>query len=79
MKIFWFSFSDCMENKGVCIVKADTAEEARDKIENLGLMPEHDDIFCAELNDLDYDPGMEFNVLYSSEEMIKKGYNVQNI
>lgn len=77
MKIFWFSFSYQGKNNGICVVKADTEDDAYEKIENLGLLPDNDDILCQECVDLDDDPEIDFNILYSPEEMIAKGYGIQ--
>lgn len=74
MKIFWFSFSYKGKNNGVCVVKADTEEDGFEKIENLQLLPDYDDVHCTECENIDNDPGIEFNVLYSPEEMVQKGY-----
>lgn len=72
-------FSNIGENIGVCIVKADDKDSAYEKIDNLGLLPKYDDIFCQELNDLDDDPLLDFNIFYSTDEMLEKGYQTKII
>ncbi len=74
MKNYWFSFSSRGGNNGVCIVQADTPEEAKDKVENLKLMPDHDHIFCCEITDKKELEKFEFNRLYTPSDMFKLGY-----
>lgn len=74
MKIFWLSFSLRGKNQGVCVVMADSNEEAKEKCINLGLYPENDDVACWNLTSMKKDPGIKFNRLYSEEEMIEMGY-----
>ena len=73
MKIFWFSFSYKGKNNGVCVLEARTmAESERDaKL----IAPDNDDMFCCEIQSLsDEHKKMEFNRLYSPEEMNQFGY-----
>lgn len=77
MKIHWFSFSFEGENKGVCLVEANSREEAEDKAKNLGIFPENDDVAHYELEDLSKEIDLELNRLYSTEEMIEKGYTLR--
>ena len=77
MKHYWFSFSYLGTHRGVCLVEAMTDEEAYDKIFNLKLAPIHDDISGFEIADISKEhPSLEFNRLYSSEEMIAFGYEL---
>jgi hypothetical protein len=74
MKNYWFSFSSLGGNNGVCIVQADTPQDAKDKAENLKLIPECDHIFCCEITDEKEISKFEFNRLYTPEDMIALGY-----
>lgn len=76
MKNYWFSFSYKGKNNGVCIVQADTRGSAEDKLENLKLIPDYDDVACYEIDDISDEDGLDFNILYSTEEMIAKGYSI---
>ena len=64
MNIYWFSFSFDGKNMGVCLIKADTPEEALAKCDNLRLTPEYDDIYCVESNDMSNEAPLQFNRLY---------------
>jgi len=74
MKKYWCSFSSKAKNMGVCIVEADSKQNALDKTINLGIHPENDDVMCIELDNLNTEPGLELNILYSNEDMIRLGY-----
>lgn len=75
MKNYWFSFSFRGENKGVCLVQAETPEEALLKTFELEIHPENDDIAAFELENLEgEDSRLEFDRLYSSQEMEELGY-----
>lgn len=76
MNTYWFSFCYGRVNKGVCLIQADTAEEALAKCDNLKLTPEYDDIFCTLANDMTGEADLQINRLYSPEEMIEFGYSV---
>lgn len=72
---YWFSFSYDGANNGVCVVQAEDAESAQDKIINLGLMPKYDDIYCCIIGDMANEK-IGYNRLYSSEEMTALGYTI---
>jgi hypothetical protein len=76
MNIYWFSFSLANVNQGVCLIQADTPQEALAKCDNLKLTPEYDDIYCTESNDMSREAPLQFNRLYSPEEMIEFGYSL---
>lgn len=69
-KYFWFSFSSVGGNVGVCIVEKDTFEEARDKVIELGIAPEHDHLQVFGISEAE----LPLNVLVTPEEMVKLGY-----
>lgn len=72
-KLYWISFSYQAKNQGVCCVKEYSKEKAIKKSEKLGLMPENDDIFCAEIPYLE--SNMKLNKFYSLKEMKNIGYS----
>lgn len=75
MNIFWISFSYKGKNNGVCLVMADDENSALDKADNLGIKPDNDDIMVIALSELgEEDSKLEFNRLYSREEMIEFKY-----
>lgn len=76
MKNYWFSFSFKGKNNGICIVQEENPENALDKITNLKLKPEYDDIYCVEVEDMSQEAPLEYNILYSPEEMIALGYSI---
>ena len=76
MKTYWFSFSFQGKNNGVCIVEADSEIEGIVKLVNSNLIPEYDDVLGYELNDMSEEASLEYNRLYTSEEMIAFGYGV---
>lgn len=69
-KYFWFSFSHEGGNQGVCLVEADTPEEARLKVIGLNIAPEHDNVHCFGISEAE----LPLNVLVTPEEMVKLGY-----
>jgi len=73
-KIYWFSYSFEGKNNGVCVVEAFTQQEAEEKVENLKLAPDSDDIMIIEIDDFSYDPLIQLNTYYSREEMINLNY-----
>lgn len=78
MKIFWFSFSYKGKNNGVCVLQAGNKSEASVKI--LDFQPDYDDVFCCELKITtlaEEHPKLEFNKLYTPEDMIALGYASQ--
>lgn len=78
MNIYWFSFSFEGKNNGVCLIEAYNPEDAFDKCKNLKLMPEYDDIYCTTVNDMAMEADLQFNRLYSPEEMVENGYSIKN-
>lgn len=73
-KTYWFSYSFNGENNGVCVVEANTVEEAKQKVEELKLAPESDDIMIIEIEDFNNDPYIKLNTYYSREDMFNFGY-----
>ena len=73
-KLYWLSFSFKGENQGICVVEANSIVEAKIEAEQLGLIPENDDIFCIEIPSLDKEIGISLNKFYSREEMQSVGY-----
>lgn len=75
MKIYWISFSYKGNNNGVCLIMADCQNGALDKVDNLGIRPNSDDVLVIELDELgEKDSHMEFNRLYNKSEMSSLGY-----
>lgn len=69
-KYFWFSFSYRGQNNGVCLIEADSPEEADDKIIALNLVPSFDDVKCFQIDNAE----IELNRLFSYEELVDMGY-----
>jgi hypothetical protein len=67
---YWFSFSYKGKNQGVCLVEADTTEEARHKVLELNIAPDYDHIQCFGISEAE----LPLNVLVTPEEMVKLGY-----
>lgn len=71
-KLYWLSFSLKGKNQGICCVEANSLEDAEKVSEQLKLTPKNDDVFVAEIPELD--PGIKINIFYSSKEMKDLGY-----
>jgi hypothetical protein len=69
-KYYWFSFSHAGGNQGVCLVEADTPEEARHKVIELNIAPDHDHVQCYGISK----PEIPLNVLITPKEMVELGY-----
>lgn len=69
-KYFWFSFSNNGKNVGVCLVEKDTIDEARDRVIELGIAPEHDHLQVFGISKAE----LPLNILFTPEEMVKLGY-----
>ena len=69
-KYYWYSFSYEGKNQGVCLVEANTPEEARHKVIELKIAPEHDHGQCFGISKAE----IPLNVLVTPDEMIKLGY-----
>jgi len=62
---YWFSFSFGGKNQGCCNVQAAGSEEAKQKVEDLGIMPQNDHIRAFEMDEPELDPDR----LYSVDEL----------
>jgi hypothetical protein len=69
-KYYWFSFSNKGKSQGVCLVEANNMEEARLKVIELNIIPEHDHVQCFGILEAE----IPLNVLVTPEEMVKLGY-----
>ena len=73
MNIYWNSFSLKGKNQGVCLVEAETKEEALLKTKELNIHPNNDDIYTTIIFDLKAQ-GLELNKLYNPDELFKSGF-----
>lgn len=75
MKTYWFSFSLNGDNNGVCIIEAESEAEGIAKLVKSNLIPNYDDVLGFEISDLSEEAALEYNRLYSCQEMIDLGYS----
>lgn len=76
MNYYWFSFCYEGKNTGVCIVMEYNRQNALNKIADLGILPNYDDIACYRIPEIE--SNMELDKLYSPEEMEKMNYKSVN-
>lgn len=74
MSNYWFSFSYKGDNVGVCIVQAESIDEALIKTKKLKIHPTSDNIRVYEFDSLKDDDKLSLNRLYFKQEMIELGY-----
>lgn len=67
---FWFSFMLDDVNQGCMNVQGKCVHDAMTNAQNLGIVPESDDVFTCQIDK----PELEPNKLISREDMIKNNY-----